>query len=76
MPAQDLDADRVERAEPRHAFDSTADQEADAFLHLPRRLVGEGDGEHLSRISAARGEDVGDARRQHPRLSCSGTGEH
>ena len=45
MAAQDLDADRVERAEPRHALDGAADQVADALLHLARRLVGEGDGQ-------------------------------
>ena len=48
VAAQDLDADRVEGAEPRHALDGAADQVADALLHLARRLVGEGDGEDLA----------------------------
>ncbi len=76
MPAQDLDADRVEGAEPAHAFDSAADQAADALLHLACRLVGEGDGEDLVRPRPARGEDVGDAGGQHPGLAGAGTGQH
>ena len=47
MTAQDLDADGVEGAEPRHALDHAADQLSDPGLHLPRRLVGEGHGEDL-----------------------------
>src|SRR5262245_45098295 len=47
MAAQDLDANGVEGAEPGHALDHPADQLADAPLHLPRRLVGEGHGEDL-----------------------------
>ena len=45
-------------------------------LHLPRRLVGEGDGEDLARSRAALAQDVGDARRQHPRLAGAGAGQH
>ena len=76
VAAQDLDADGVEGAEPRHALDGAADEIADALLHLARRLVGEGDGEDLAGEGAARGEDVGDARRQHARLAGAGAGEH
>ena len=47
MPAQDLDPDGVERAEPGHALDHAPDQLGHAALHLARRLVGEGDGEDL-----------------------------
>ncbi len=52
MAAQELDADRVEGAEPGHALDGAADEHADALLHLARRLVGEGDGEDLAGIGA------------------------
>ncbi len=75
VAAQDLDADGVERAEPRHALDGAADEIADALLHLARRLVGEGDGENLAREGAAGGEDVRDARRQHARLAGAGAGK-
>jgi hypothetical protein len=47
MAAENLDSDGMEGAEPGHAFDRAADQLAHARLHLPRRLVGEGDGEDL-----------------------------
>src|SRR6202034_23567 len=36
VPTQDLHADRVERAEPRHALHDPADDSADAELHLAR----------------------------------------
>ncbi|GAI16931.1 unnamed protein product [marine sediment metagenome] len=61
MAAQQLDADGVERAEPGHAFHGTADENADALLHLARRLVGEGHRKNLAGIGLAEGEDVGDA---------------
>ena len=76
VAAQDLHADRMERAEPRHALDHLADHRADAQLHLARRLVGEGDGEDFGGARAAEREDVGDARGQHARLAGSGAGEH
>ena len=61
VPAQHLDADGVERAEPGHALDRAADQHADALLHLARGLVGEGHGQDLARIGATGRENVGDA---------------
>ncbi len=77
MAAQQLDADRVEGAEPRHALDiAFADQDADALLHLARGLVGEGDGEDLRREGLAGGEDVGDAGGEHARLAGAGAGQH
>ena len=76
MAAQDLDADRVEGAEPGHALDDLADHLADALLHLARRLVGEGDGEDFARLRAAEVEDMGDAGGQHPGLAGSGAGQH
>ena len=77
MAAENLRADRMEGAEPRHALGSAfADQLRDAVLHLARRLVGEGDGEDLAREGAAARQDVGDPRRQHPRLAGAGAGQH
>jgi len=76
VAAQDLDADRVEGAEPRHALDGAPDEHADALLHLARRLVGEGDGQDLARIGAVGREDMGDAGGQHARLAGAGAGQH
>ena len=76
VAAQDLHADRMERAKPRHALDRLPDHRADAGLHLARRLVGEGDGEDFRRARAAEAEDMGDARGQHARLAGAGAGEH
>ena len=76
MAAQDLHADGMEGAEPRHALDDLADHAADALLHLARRLVGEGDREDLGRARAAGRQDVGDARGEHARLAGAGAREH
>ena len=76
VAAQDFHADRMEGAEPRHAFDHAADDLADAVLHLARRLVGEGDGQDLARPGAAEAEDVGDAHGQHAGLAGAGAGQH
>ena len=76
VAAQQLDADRMEGAEPRHALDGFADQQADALLHLARRLVGEGDGEDLRGEGEAERQDVGDAGGQHARLAGAGAGQH
>ena len=76
VTAQQLDADRMEGAEPRHALDRFADQQADALLHLARRLVGEGDGKDLRGKGEAERQDVGDAGGQHARLAGAGAGQH
>ena len=76
MAAQDLDADGVEGAEPRHALDHAADQLADAGLHLARRLVGEGDGEDLRGPRAPKAQNMGDAGGEHARLAGAGAGQH
>ena len=76
VAAQDLHADGMEGAEPRHALDHLADDLADAVLHLARRLVGEGDGEDLARPGAAEAEDVGDAHGEHAGLAGAGAGQH
>ena len=77
MPAQEFHADRMERAEPRHALGvAFADQQADAALHLARGLVGEGDGEDLRGVGEAEVEDMRDARGEHARLAGAGAGQH
>ncbi len=76
VAAQELDPDGVKGAEPRHALDHLADHAADPFLHLARRLVGEGDGEDVRRPRAAEAQDVGDAGGEHARLAGAGAGKH
>ena len=76
VTAQNLHADRMEGAHPRHALDDLADHLADARLHLARRLVGEGDGEDFRGPRAAEVEDVGDAGGQHAGLAGAGAGQH
>ena len=48
----------------------------DAFLHLLRRLLGEGEPEHLRRRGLARGDEPGDASREDARLAGARAGEH
>ncbi len=76
MTAEDLRADRVEGAEPGHAFDDLADHVADPPLHLARRLVGEGDAEDFRGARPPCRENMGDPRGQHPRLAGARAGEH
>ena len=76
MAAQDARADGMKSAEPLHAFDRAADQGPDAFLHLARGFVSEGDGQNLSRPGSMRGEDVGQARDEHARLAGSRPGQN
>ena len=76
VAAQDLDADRVEGAHPRHALDHVADHEADAVLHLPRGLVCEGDGQDFARPRPPQVEDVRDARREHAGFPGPRPGQH
>jgi len=73
---QDFRADRMERAEPRHALDDLADHGADALLHLARRLVGEGDGEDLAWPRPPGRQNVGDAGSQDAGLAGAGAGKH
>ena len=75
VTAQDLGADRMERAHPGHALDD-AGQEADALAHFARRLVGEGHRQNLVRPGAARSDEMGDARGQDAGLADPGSGEH
>ena len=76
VAAKELDADRVEGAEPGHALDGMTDENADALLHLACRLVGEGDRQDLRGKGPARRQYVGDARRQDAGLAGAGAGKH
>ena len=76
VEAQDASADRVEGAEPRHAFDGLAEHLAEPQLHLARRLVGEGHRQDFVRPRPALAQDVGDARGQHAGLAGAGAGQH
>ena len=75
VAAQDAGGDGVEGAEPE-AGGGAADQALHATDHLARRLVGEGDREHLPRPGPAGGEDVGEARGEHAGLAGAGAGQH
>jgi hypothetical protein len=76
MAAEQLDADRVEGAEPGHALDRAADENADALLHLARRLVGEGHRQDLRGIGEAEIENMGDAGGQNPGLAGARAGQN
>ena len=76
MAAQDLHADRMEGAEPRHALDLLPQQAADPFLHLACGLVGEGHGEDVGRAGAAGRDQMRDAGGQRPGLAGAGTRQH
>ena len=76
MDAQDAAADRMEGAEPRHAFDGLAEHLAEPELHLARRLVGEGHRQDFVRPRPALAQDVGDAGGQHPGFAGAGAGQH
>ena len=76
MAPQDLHADRVEGAKPRHAFDDLPDHLADADFHLARGLVGEGDGEDFRRPRPPEVEDVRNPRGEHARLAGAGARQH
>ncbi len=76
VPAQDLDAERVEGAEPGHPFDGPADQIADPVFHLARGLVGEGHGEDFVRAGGPRGQKVRDPAGQRLRFAGTGARQH
>ena len=75
MAAKHPRRDRMEGAEPRHALERAARKRANAFAHLARRLVGEGDGEDLARPRLAAGDEVGKASGQRRGFSGARTGE-
>ena len=76
VPAQDLGGDGVEGAQPAQALGLGPKDGTEALAHLPRSLVGEGNRQDLPGPGPAGGEDVGQARGQHPGLAGTGTGQH
>ena len=58
MAPQHFRPDRVEGAEPRHALYRLADMARDAFAHLARGFVGEGDAENLRGPRTARCDEM------------------
>ena len=76
MAAQDLHADGVERAEPRHALDALAHVTGDTLLHLARRLVGEGHRKDLRGIGPAACQNMRDAGGQNPRFAGASPCQH
>ena len=75
VAAQDAGRNGVEGAEPE-AGGGAAQQSLHAADHLARRLVGEGDREHLPRPGAPGGENMGEARGEHAGLAGAGAGQH
>ena len=74
LAAQDPHAGRVEGHDP-HRLGPRADQGGDALAHLGRRLVGEGDGQHLPGLHPTGGQQVGDPVGEHPGLARPGAGD-
>ena len=75
MHAQDLRADGMERAKPRHGLLGPGER-ADAHPHLPRRLVGERHRQDLVGASAAGGDEMRDPRGKDTRLADAGAGQN
>ena len=63
----------MERRHP-HIPGPRADELGHPLAHLGSGLVGEGNGQHLTRANVARGQQVGDPTGQHRRLARAGTG--
>ena len=76
MTAQELHADRVEGAEPRHPLHRLAHQPAHAVLHLARGLVGEGHGQDLVRTGRPGHQQMRDPRGQGPGLARARPRQH
>lgn len=68
LRAQDPDAARVEGRDP-HRIRARPHQSRHPLAHLGGGLVGERDGEHLTRDDAALGQQIGDATREHRSLA-------
>ena len=75
VPAQHPRAQRVEGAEPE-ALDGGSEDGADAFAHLARGLVGEGDRQDLTGEGASGQQDMGEAGGQHACFAGAGAGQH
>ena len=74
--ADDVHAQVVESGHGKAARLAALEQGADALLHLPRRLVGEGHGDDVTGLDAAVLHQVGDLAGDHAGLAGAGTGEH
>ncbi len=72
---QNPHAGRMEGGDP-HAAGQAAEHPFQAFAHFPRRLIGESDGEDIGRVSLPGGDEVGDARGEHPGFTRAGPGDH
>ena len=72
--AQELQREAVEGAD-EAAARRAAEQLLDPLDHLARRLVGEGDREHLVRSRQTLGQEPGDPVGEHPRLARAGAGD-
>jgi hypothetical protein len=75
MAAQDTRANGVERPHP-HADGDRSEQPPDALLHLPGRLVREGDSENVVGRDAVLVDEIADPRGQYPGLSRAGSREN
>jgi hypothetical protein len=73
---QQLHADRVERAEPRHPLRRLTEERPDAVLHLARGLVGEGHREDLVWTRRAGGQKMRDPRGQRAGLAGTRARQH
>ncbi len=76
MAAQDLGADRVERAKPAQALRLVADQGGGALSHFAGGLVGEGHGEGLAGPCLALVEDMRQPGGQHAGLAGACARQH
>ena len=75
FPAQDAGAGGMKGGDP-HVLGRPAHQPGHPLRHLPRRLVGEGDGQHLPGSGVQVAEQVGHPVGEHPRLAGTGPGHH
>ena len=75
LPAQDADAGGMKGGHP-HVPGRPAYQPLHPLGHLPRRLVGESDGQHLPGLRIQVAEQVGHPVGEHPRLARTGPGHH
>ena len=75
VAAQQVQAQGVEGGDAQAAGVTALEQAADPFLHLPGRLVGEGDGGDVARRQAALPHQVGDLAGDDPGLARAGAGQ-
>jgi hypothetical protein len=73
--AEDAHAGGMEGGHDGRAHTDGREQGFHAARHLLRRLVGEGDGDQVTRVDATYAEHVGDAVRDDARLAAAGAGK-